>query len=320
MTRAAWILLFVLNCSNASDAAPIPVVNSLPVMAGAGLNKPKSASLLDHQEISASINAVVQSHANDAGSPNEDLILDGEVHTLDISLKWGFAPDWQASINAAGIRNTSGQFDGLIDEWHDLLSLNTGDRSQQARDQFRFLYRSENSSIELSEPSSGITDTTISLGHQLIESSEWQLALYADVNLPTGKSNRALGSEKADYALSLAAAKLSHRFTWHANIRALLIGDESLFGIPTENTAWASSLGLHWQASDKWRWSTQLDGHGAVFKSAIDEINQPAWQMSLAGERTLGAGNSSIQVFFTEDVSVNRAADFSFGAALNFTL
>ena len=51
----------------------------------------------------------------------------------------------------------------------------------------------------------------------------------------------------------------------------------------------------------------QLDGHGEVFDSLIEEINKPAWQLTLA------SNYKQWQIYFAEDITVNRAADFSLG-------
>jgi len=304
----------------AVNTTPIPTKNTLPVMQGAGLGKPQSAKINNTSPWTINVNASLQSHANDAGSQTESLLIDSEVHSVVTNLQWNFAPAWQLALQLEGLRNTSGHFDGTIDRWHDLFGLDAGDRSRQARDQINIEYHSPESATRINHANSGLGDTRISLGYQLQDRLDWQLAIYSEVNLPTGKPQSLLGSDKTDLSLGLAAARSGETFGWHANLGVVAIGDKSLFGIATQTAAWFSSLGTHWQINQNWRISAQLDGHARVFVTSVDEIGGPAWQLSLSGERKLGKNGASIQAYFSEDISVNRTADFLFGVKLHLPL
>lgn len=293
----------------AANSTPIRTQNSLPVAEGSGLTPPKSAALLQNGKWNVQLSANVQSHANDAGSGRETLILDGEVQRLDVVLQWKFAPRWQASIEASGLNNTAGNLDSLIDDWHDAFSLDDGDRDVFAQDQFLFEYSNGAQINSLSTSTSGIGDIELGVSYQATTTAHINLALHATVNVPTGDANQLTGSDEADVAVSAALGSANNTsLGWHANLGILALGDPHLFGIATKDSVWFSSLGAHWQPTDKWRWTVQLDGHQAVFVSDIPELNRDAWQLGVGLEY-----DQRWQVYFGEDLSVNRTADFSFG-------
>lgn len=310
------ILLFLVfanlvNLVYASDSEPIYINNTLPIMHGVGLSAPKSAQLNDNEtepQWSWLVSANLQSHANDSGSASESLIIDGEVHQLAFATRWNFAPNWQFGADLSFIRNTSGSLDNAIREWHELFDLDQGDRDDLLDDQFLYQYSNDLSNIELSESVSGVSDTELTLSYQFYTTSKMQLAAHLSANLPTGSSEKVTGSDKTDVKLSLAMGwQTDWNIDGHINAEYIAIGDSSLFNIPTRSNTWAASTGMHWQASNYWRWSIQLDGHGRVFDSEVEEISQSAWQFALASQY------KQWQIYFSEDITVNRAADFSFG-------
>lgn len=304
--------------AQATDTSPIQVTNTLPVFEGSGLSTPKSARLNDIGQVTIGLSGHIESHANNAGRNRETLILDGESHSVALKIEWGFAKRWQAFASAKALRNTGGQLDNIIDEWHDFFGFDDGDRDTQGRDQLLFLYDDGDGATQISDSNSALSDVQLGIGHQLISSSGFNLAIHGELNVPNGKTNQALGSDKLDVSLSLAASGSGSSLGWHSNLGVLAIGDDTLFNVPSKSSTWFSSLGAHWQPSSSWRWSAQIDGHGAVFDSAIDELDSNAWQLAIATEWRLN--KSSLQLYFTEDLSVNKSADFAFGLNLKYSL
>lgn len=301
-----------IESAQANDSRPIYLNNVLPIMQGSGLTAPKASLLSDDEknsDWSVLVSANLQSHANEADSGDEYLIIDGEVQQLSLLTQWNFTARWQLGVDLSLTKNSAGNFDNAIREWHDLFSLDQGDRKNLPDDQFLVNYRDGDiSSIELSDSASSLSDTEVSLAYQLYADNGLSVAAHLSAMLPTGDADKATGSDKTDIKLSLAVGSNTNTsLAWHLNADVIAIGDDALFAIPTKDTTWAVSAGLHWKSNEDWRWSMQLDGHGEIFISEIDEINQPVWQLSLAGQY------KRWQVYFAEDLTVNRAADFSFG-------
>lgn len=307
--------LVCLSVEAQTNNSPVYVNNILPIMQGSGISAPKQSLVSNNDPKSAwsfLLSANLQSHANDSETVPETLIIDGEVHQLGFVSKWNFSPTLQLGVELSLIKNSSGNLDNLIREWHDLFGLDQGDRNDLPDDRFLFFYRGEDSFLSQrtinGDSVSSISDTEISLAYQLYQNDKFSIATYLSAMLPTGKADKLTGSDKADIKLTLALGSQNNSaFAWHLNADLIAIGDDSLFNIPTKSNTWSGSAGLHWRSSDNWRWSMQLDGHGEVFDSLIEEINKPAWQLTLA------SNYKQWQIYFAEDITVNRAADFSLG-------
>jgi len=316
LRKLLFIFTWVFLESAWADSAPIRLTNSLPIQEGIGFSTPKSATINELKTITYEVNTRLESHASDSGSTSEALIIDGEVYSATLNIDWGFAENWQASIGLKALSNSSGNFDSAIDAWHEFFGLDDGDRVLQVRDQLRFSYSSPRENVILNRSNSSLGDVHLGLSRRLFPNSNNKFAIHGELTLPNGKNTQALGSDKSDFGLSLAASNFGSSLGWHANLGMLVIGDSQLFGIAAKSSTWFSSIGGHWQASNTWRWSAQIDGHGGVFNSSIVELEQNAWQLAVAGERKFKGG--SLQLYFSEDLVVNSSADFALGINLKF--
>ena len=319
------ILLLLSASSLAANVEPIWVKNSLPFMEGLGLPAPKRSSINPVGVWSITTLGSVQSFANVESSGADSFILDGEVHKFGAAIEWGFASRWQASAIVEGINNTAGSLDRIIDRWHETFGLPDGDRPILGRDQFLFQFNSGelDSVSELTESSSGLADIELGLSYQWLNTKRLNLAVHLAANIPAGDADDLTGSDDLDVSLSLAASSTRGLgINWHANLGVLAIGDDEVFGLATESVTWFSSAGLHWQPSERWGWTAQLDGRGKVLESAFQELSDAAFQVAIGGEYSWGSADTgkALQIYFTEDISVNRAADFGIGVNFSFEL
>lgn len=306
--------------SYSADATPISTRNDLPLYLGAGLPITMPADLPEMGTNTVVIATQIQSHANDAGSPQETLILDGESHRISLSYQRSISSRMAVQAELQLIRYSAGGLDSLIGNWHSLFDLPSGDRDLFASNQLRFEYKNDESTHQISDSTSGFSDLSVSLGYQLIKNSGVNVAAYIGANLPTGSSGLGFGSDRTDIFSYLAMGSANQArlgLGWHVNLGGVVIGDQALFGRTTESVAWFGSLGAHWQANERWRWSAQLDSHSALLTSQIVELNGAATQLALATEYRKTRSGARWQIYFTEDLTVNKTADFSVG--LNWT-
>lgn len=310
------VILCTLPTQTSLAARLDPIINNsiLPIAQGLGLPNAQPSRVLSSGEFEIISTGQIQSHANDASGDNEGLILDGEVHSTGLALRWGLGRRIELNANVNYIRYTAGQLDALIDGWHDTFGLNDGDRPIFERDQLQFLYVDDDGVQSFDTAQEGVSDLQLGVAYQLLRRDSINLTAHFNANLPTGSSEPLIGSDQADFAGSLAFSHVIGRFAWHANAGWLAIGDDTSFGITTESGTWFSSIGGHWVPGERWRLTVQFDGHGAFFDSTVDEINRSAFQLAMSGE--LNLKRARIQLYFTEDISINRAADF--GVGINF--
>ncbi len=334
MQKKRWITTIINSCllnvilltnaqakvdqvKNTSGFFPFFVTNNLPISIGLGLPKTLSAHSLQVGEKRLDINYGVKSNANDAGNENSEiLILDGETKSIDLGLSYGLTERWQVDAQLSYISHSGGNLDGLIQNWHDFFSLDDGDRPFFGRDEFLYSYTSNGEQSRLAEPSDGISDIRIGLAYAVKQNTVDNLMLRAGISLPTGDAEKLTGSEKTDVDLGIYANgrgdKRWKNLGWHANVGYLFIGDDTALGITTKSGSWFNSFGAYWGVNSKFTIKGQLDSHGVLFESNISELNKSATELTLGfayQTKRLGL----FELYFSEDITVNRAADFSIG-------
>ena len=318
------ILMFLqmpIQAAEKKEFSPFFVNNVLPVSIGLGLPKTLSANSLQQGQKQLNFNLGVKSNANDSGAENEMLRLDGETYSLDIGLAYGLSKRWQLDAQISYIRNTAGSLDGLIDGWHDFFGLDDGDRPLFERDQFEYSYTNGSTNEAVSE-GDGISDLRLGVGYTIKQSEALNWLLRAGVSLPTGDADNLTGSDDSDVDVGVyfngRGKERWRNLAWHANLGYLLIGDDQSLGIPTESGAWFSSFGGYWSVYPRLVLQSQLDSHGSFFDSDIDELAREAHELTLGLSYQTKKGGQ-FEIYFSEDISVNRAADFSFGISKKIT-
>ena len=306
-----------IQAAEQKEFSPFFVNNVLPVSIGLGLPKALSANSLKQGQKQLVFNLGVKSNANDSGSAiGEMLRLDGETYSLDVGLAYGLTQRWQLDAQVSYLRHTAGSLDSLIDGWHDFFGLDDGDRPLFERDQFEYSYTNGDTSEVVTEDD-GISDFRLGIGYAIKQSEPLNFLIRAGISLPTGDADNLTGSDDVDADIGLYFNGRGQQgrwknVAWHANLGYLLIGDEQALGIPTESSAWFSSLGAYWTVFPSIVLKSQLDSHGAFFDSDIDELTRAANEITI-GMSYLTKQGGQFEIYFSEDVSVNRAADFSFG-------
>ena len=325
--RIFLALLLVSGTSRASEVTPIIVDSTLPVMAGIGLPQASSTQLLEPKQIQFSLFGLVQSHSilRRSQAPNEELQIDAESRQLGIRADYGLSQKWNVGFTVKQVFLSGGDLDSLIDNWHDLFGLPEGDRPRFGRDQLNVLYRNNQGEQIINESISGTSDIELRAQYQWLDLPNYKLAWQFGLSIPVGSSKALVGSDKTDahIAALFSNDKLFgfEKWGWHANLGYLFVSDDQLFGIETRSN-WYSSVGLHWQATERWKFKTQFDGHGGLFRSSINELSTPAQQVAVAAEFQFNRGSVykpiHLEVYFTEDISVGKSADFAFGINIRF--
>jgi len=274
-----------MQAAEKKDFSPFFVNNVLPVSIGLGLPKTLSANSLNQGEKQLIFNLGVKSNANDSGSTaGEMLRLDGETYSLDVGLAYGLSERWQLDAQISYLRHTAGSLDSLIDSWHEFFGLDEGDRPLFERDQFQYSFTS-GSNDEFVTEGDGISDFRLGIGYVIKQSKPWNFLVRAGVSLPTGETDNLTGSDDvdADVGFYFNGRGLGRwrNVAWHANLGYLLL-------------------------------QGQLDSHGSFFESDIDELARAAHELTIGLSYQTKRGGQ-FEIYFSEDISVNRAADFSFG-------
>lgn len=305
------------------DTSPFFVSSELPIALGLGLPKTLSAQSLKQGQTLITINGAIKSNAHDSNSVTESLVLDAETASLELGLSYGLSESWQLDFQVAYIKHSSGHLDSLIDNWHELFDFPEGDRRFFEEDDFELSYENSTTETEVSviEPVNGFSDFRIGMAYVIDQTIIDHLMVRVGLNLPTGEPSKLTGSDKLDVDVGIYASGNNMgnwtKLGWHINQGMVFVGDDESFGVPTRDAVWFNSLGLNWTLNSQWQIKGQLDSHGSFFDSQIQELAKNTSQLTLGLAYTT-TKKTIIEVYFSEDLTVNRAADFSVGIGTRF--
>lgn len=250
----------------------------------------------------------------------DQLILDGEVWRTTLTLDYGISQDWLLSLHLPFIQHKAGHLDGLIDHWHDWLSLPDGNRNKRSQNAFLYDYRSGNRVFHhQSRESRGIGDLRLSLSRQ-IQLPDKQLFVTFDTKLPTGKVEELSGSGSLDLSLSAMVrdsdSLADYRMTlfWGGGIAYLGSADFAL--AHTQNHwLWATRAGAGWEFRPTLHLKAQLDHHSAVYDSPLRATGSHALQLT-AGISWYLTPDTRLDLAFSEDLATTVTPDITFSAGL----
>lgn len=211
LSRQSGYLAILLGVALGGSAAgqettPLRTRNLSPMVAVFGL--PTWETGLEAHSSEFAIVAEMASHYRLSGRGEEQLILDGETWRTSFLYKRSLAEHWTIGVELPLIRHSGGELDDVIDGWHALFNLPDGNRNRFPEDRFDFRYndRGENA-FTLSDPSSGIGDTQISLARMI--GGDSGVLLRAIVNLPTGDADVLAGSGATDLSITVFRRRLT---------------------------------------------------------------------------------------------------------------
>ncbi|MFA5514665.1 MAG: DUF3187 family protein [Desulfuromonadales bacterium] len=320
---AIWAVLLLPPTAAAIELTPFATRNQNPLVQIYGLPPAEPATLLDRGRLSTHLTLDIANNFASSATDDEAVALDGETYRSNIALRYGVNERFEIGLDIPFVSHAGGFLDGFIEGWHDTFGLPEGGRKQSSRDQLAYRYaRDGQPLVELSDSSAGFGDLRLSAAWQMVRTAGEDpsaAALRLSLKLPTGDSDKLLGSGSTDLALSLAgqrALPTEERLAVFASLGALLTTDGEVLEEQRRNLAGFGSLGFGWAACDWLSLKIQLDGHTALYKdSSLTEINAHSLQLVLGGALQLAEG-ITLDLAVGEDIVVDSAPDVVFHLGL----
>jgi len=325
--RALYCLIFLVlmlpAVSRGFELQPLHTRNLSPAALGYGLPALAPARVLDQGVFQAQASADIVSNFTERARANEALRFDGETYRLELDARYGLGDHLEVGVALPLLSHQGGFLDGFIENWHDFFGLPQSGRDKAPRDRLDYSYsRTNGQGFARTSSVSGIGDLSLQAAWQCWSNPETgrSLALRSNLKLPTGDSDRLLGSGSWDLALWLSGEQ-----RWENAVGEMLLygGGGALFSsdgdlLPEQrrNLAATVSLGLGLQPWSRLGLQLQFDGHSALFEdSAFKELDQFAGQLAIGGSLGLGE-NTELEIAVIEDVVVETAPDVVFHFAL----
>jgi hypothetical protein len=144
------------------------------------------------------------SHSTRDADGGESILFDGETRRLALNYRRGLSERLELGVEIPWVSHESGSLDGFIERWHSVFGLPDGIRHERPKDQLLFSYEDNGRQFSMSSNSRGAGDVRLIGGWRLTQSRQSSSALRFSVKLPTGDSDRLLGSGSTDVSLGIA--------------------------------------------------------------------------------------------------------------------
>ena len=290
------------------DQNPFSMVYGQPLPTGAHLPGPGRTTYAVALDITNTLNL------NE--SADETLLLDFESYVLTTSFSYSPTENWALKIDIPLIYRGSGFLDHTIDRWHSFFGLPRANRTEIAEDQFGIVHTSNGfADIDIVEPTSGVGDTQLSLGHQLAASDDSAVSLWVAVDLPTGDRDMLTGNGAVDYSVWFATEnRLNATWFVDANAGMVLPGNSVIASVPTHKAVAFGHAVLRWTIHPVVDLKFQLAAHSAYYKDTSMKMLGRSYILVFGGTVRLGRC-SALDIGVSEDIKVGAAPDVSFLAS-----
>ncbi|MBE0596324.1 MAG: DUF3187 family protein [Desulfuromonadales bacterium] len=322
MHRTLLTLLLLLPAAPlaALEITPFRVTNQTPLVQIFGLPPAAGGQTLETGRSELLLAVDVASHFTNNSRGDESIVLDGETYRYTLALRRGLSSGLEVGVEIPWVAHSGGFLDGFIEGWHDFFGLPQGGRDRAPRDQLFFEYR-ENGAVELQRVDSadGLGDIRLTAAWPLRKRSpsSTAAALHASLKLPTGDSDRLLGSGSTDLALGVNADRTFPsswgEFALYGGGGLLLLTDGDVLPDRQRNLVGFATAGGAWRPLSWLAFKLQLDGHTAFYDSDLTELGE-SLQLTVGG--TLDWGDTSLDIGVGEDIVVDSAPDVLFHLAL----
>lgn len=153
------------------------------------------------------ISLATSSHSVRDEHNEESVLLDGETSRFVLRFRRGVGGRLELGFEVPWLMHESGNLDSFIDGWHGIFGLPDGIRDERPRDRLEFRYFDTGRLLQLDSNSRGLGDVRLTAGWQLSASDDAATALRFGLKLPTGDSERLLGSGGTDVSIGIAGQK-----------------------------------------------------------------------------------------------------------------
>ncbi|MBN1239180.1 MAG: DUF3187 family protein [Gammaproteobacteria bacterium] len=253
---------------------------------------------------------------------SETLVLDGETWRSSLFVRHAFDGPWSVGLEVPYYQQSGGVLDDLIDGWHSAFGLPDGGRNRRAEDQLLFLAENgPGTYMMLDHRVRGLGDVQLSVGREL--GGDGGLLLKASVKLPTGDEDMLAGSGAADLAVTLTRAKavslggMPAAFFW--GVGAIALGEPERIGFDAGDGTALGLLGGSLRPWPKLGFKAQLDVHGPLYDSRLEELDDPGVQATIGGWWRISK-RGVLEAAVNEDLSVSTSPDVVIHMALRWSL
>lgn len=306
------------------EILPFQTANRSPVIEIFGLPGPGTAILLPPGGTSVELAAEATQNFAKNTKNGEVSFLDGETYRFNLSLRRGITSKLQLGLDIPYLMHREGFLDSFIYDFHDFFGLPQSGRDNFPKNQLLYSYERDGiQEILVDESAEGFGDIRLSAAWQLKRSESGPprgSSLHVSLKLPTGDSDRLLGSGSTDLAFWWSG---THGWGGGGNsawalfgaLGALALTDGDVLKDQQYNLVGFGTLGGGWRPLSWLAIKIQFDGNTPFFDSELPEFGSFAGQLFSGVDLAL-TDHTVFELGIGEDVLVDTAPDATFRLAL----
>lgn len=296
--------------------------NQNPFIQVFGLPAAESAALTEKNQIDGRVVLDLANNFSLGVTDNERIILDGESNRITCAFRYGLTESVELGFDIPYISHERGTLDNFISDWHDFFGLPDGDRDNRNPKLLEYEYEKNGDVLHRTDSAShGLGDIFVSSAFLLYgnKAQSRNISLRLSLKLPTGSSEDLHGSGGTDFSWRLAAddalSLSSWKITYWGSAGLLFLGKGDVLEEIRNDLVGFGSMGAGWKIFDWAHLKLQLDGHTAVFDSALEELGDGAVQLNM-GTTIHFDHDLSLDLNVIEDIMVNSSPDVVFHVAI----
>ena len=308
---------------SASDSLlnPFAIRNLNPFIGIYGISAMQASNIVAPNQSSFSLILDAASHFTDARNQSEFIRIDGETYRLALRFGRGLGDRWEIGTEIPLLSHRGGVLDGFISDWHDTFGLPTLGRDRVADNQLQFLYiRDDRERVNLKSSTTGLGDVLLFAGKGVRQTKTVDVTVRGQLKLPTGDSNRLMGSGGTDLSLSATLTRKWGAWLVSARLGGSYLGTGDV--LPQLQTNWVGfgTAFLGWQPFNALAFKLQLDAQTPIYQdSNIDQLTESAFQISIGGSIKVNRF-AVLDLSVTEDeINPDVSSDVSFQLRLRTT-
>ena len=297
--------------------------NQNPFLHIYGLPAFQSADLPERGHTAWNLSLDLANHADFGDTDVENFSIDGETYFLTLSMRRRINDRLELGFDLPLVSHTDGVMDDLIEGWHDIFGMSNTKRKGPSNE-LSFLYQRLGADVfRLESPQSGVGDLQLTAAMPIPSKpgGRTRLTVRSTLKLPTGDSQKLLGSGGTDFALGLYATRESTLFDRPLQLNGfaggLALGNGDVLPSLQRDAIAFGGTSATWRWTDRFALHAQLYGQTSYYDSDVEELGGNSMQLA-AGAVISFRNGSRLRLAITEDVSANTTTDFAIHASFAF--
>ena len=312
-------ILASLGAQAAEAPQPLYLRNSNPLLQTLGAPAMQGGELTPAGSLEYRWVLNMANHADRGLSDHEEAVFDGESYFLALVLRYGLGPRLELGVELPLVAHTSGAFDTLIKDWHELLGLSNDERLLPDNSLRLFYRRNGVTEYDIDESGAGLGDIRLAAAYRLAGSDGRALALRAQAELPSGDAERLHGNGAVDLSLVLDATDRDSFAASRVSLFGLLgvVAPGAGDLLKDQRRDWVPLIGagLAWQSTERVDLHAQLAYDGAYFDSQLDEL-ESSTRLTFGASYRFGQHGPKLSIALTENLFSDSTPDFGLYLAL----